>query len=217
MKSWERGRDLVPFFFFDWACRCVHDCPCMQVFVSFKVHEGFFLQLQLTGQKPQPQQKLGHTQKKQNKTTSVPAVGLYVNSLTGQGDFFSVYFFFSTGSFRPAHLPSIQAQTAATATPAVKNHLKRPHLTINSTFVQCNDPLLLRSLGNCRATELLGFSCDCVLPGKRMSQGSFTSLLYWVSLFILLIQKAGCASAVRLPVKYEQNTSKQIVMSEPGD
>lgn len=70
--------------------------------------------------------------------------------------------FVSTASRRPAQLPSLQAQTTASATPAVKNHLNRPHLTINSPFVQANDPPLPRTLCNSYTIEVLGFSCECV-------------------------------------------------------
>ncbi len=138
------------------------------------------------------------------KPRSVLAVGLYVNPPAGQGNFFFCGKFVSTASLRPAHLPSLQAQTAASATPAVKKHLNRPHLTINSPFVQANDPPLPRTLCNGYATEVSGFSCECVcvcvcvLPETGYIH--FFALSSFTTYLILLIRRVGCASPVCIPI-----------------
>lgn len=51
MTTHEEFRGVA--LFFGWACPCDHVCLCMQVFVSIKAHECFFLRLQLIGWKPQ--------------------------------------------------------------------------------------------------------------------------------------------------------------------
>lgn len=139
-----------------FVCMCAYIHTQMQVFVSIKLHQCFLLQLET--------EWANHSSGYDTKTDKCFGCWPICKSTCWSGRFLFFFCgkFVSTASLRPAHLPSLQAQTAASATPAVKKHLNRPHFTINSPFVQANDPPLPRTLCNGYATEVLGFSCVCV-------------------------------------------------------